>query len=313
MTATVVVRAPAESETADVARVVNAASRADHGVDDVTEAEVRRWFSLPHIDVERDVFLAEEDGRVTAYVDVGDEANRGEQFWLDLYLPPDASEAAGEALLAAAERRIAELADARPHDGDRRVVTWISSINERLAALLESAGFRRYRHSFRMAIDLAGALPEPRLPPGIELRPFTPAHERAVFEAMNEAFEDTWDHVPWDFDEWRHWSLARDDFDPSLWFVAWDGDEIAGAALCRPNESEPDMGWVSTLAVRRPWRGRGLGRALLVASFREFAARGFARVGLGVDADSITGANRLYESAGMRPIRRQDVYEKRLP
>ncbi len=163
-----------------------------------------------------------------------------------------------------------------------------------------------------MAIDLAGELPEPRLPDGLEVRTFAPGQERAVFDAVDEAFRDSWDHVPGVFEQWRHWALEHEAFDPELWWLAYDGGEIAGACLCRPYESEPDMGWVASLAVRRPWRRRGLARALLLRSFHEFRRRGFARVGLGVDADSLTGANRLYESAGMQPIRRVDMYEKRL-
>jgi mycothiol synthase len=310
VSATVVVRAPREGEAAEVARVINAASRAEYGVDDVNETEIRRWFSHPVIDVERDVFVADENGRPTAYADVGDEGNRGEQFWIDLRLPPDASQTAGEALLAAAERRVAERAAERPHDGGRRMIGWVSSTNERLGRLLQGAGFRLYRHSFRMSIDLGDALPEPRVPDGIEVRTFAAGEERATFEAVDEAFEDTWDHMPGIFEEWRHWAIERDDFDPTLWWLAWEGHEIAGACLCRPHETEADMGWVSSLGVRRPWRRRGLARALLALSFQEFKRRGFARVALGVDADSLTGANRLYESAGMRPIRRSDLYQK---
>jgi mycothiol synthase len=312
MTVTVVVRAPRASEAVDVARVVNAASRAEHGVDDANEAEIRRWFAHPHIDVEHDMFLAEEGGRPVAYADVGDESKRGEQFWIDLRLPPDASEAAAEALLAAAEQRIAELARERPA-AKRRAIAWVSSVNERLGALLRSAGFRVYRHSFRMALELGAPLPEPRYPEGVEVRTFADGDERAVFDALHEAFEDTWDYVPWVFEDWRHWAIERDDFDPTLCWVAREGDAIAGACLCRPHDAEPDMGWVASLGVRRDWRRKGLARALLLESFREFERRGFARVGLGVDAESLTGAHRLYESVGMRPIRRHDLYEKQLP
>ncbi|MBD0349195.1 MAG: GNAT family N-acetyltransferase, partial [Thermoleophilia bacterium] len=100
-------------------------------------------------------------------------------------------------------------------------------------------------------------------------------------------------------------------FDPALWFIAYDGDEIAGFSLCRPRESgDPDMGWVSVLGVRRPWRRRGLALALLRHSFVELHRRGKKRVGLGVDAENTTGALRLYERAGMHVDRRWDTWEK---
>jgi ribosomal protein S18 acetylase RimI-like enzyme len=74
------------------------------------------------------------------------------------------------------------------------------------------------------------------------------------------------------------------------------------------------MGWVDGLCVRRPWRKRGLGLALLLHSYGMFHERGKLRVGLGVDAENITGALRLYEKAGMHsdPNRTYVVYEKEL-
>jgi ribosomal protein S18 acetylase RimI-like enzyme len=310
VSATVVLRPPREDEAAEVARLVNAASRAEHGVDDVSEAEIARWFSQPQVDRERDMFLAQENGRPAAYADVSDSGERGEQFWIDLRLPPDASETAGDALLEAATRRALEVAAERRPEASPRLIADASSTNERAAEVLERAGFRRYRHVYRMAIDLGGDLPEPRFPPGLDVRTFVAGEGRAIFAAVDEAFEDTRDHVPGVFEEWRHWNLEHEAFDPGLWWLVHDAGEIAGLCLCRPYEAEPDLGWVATLAVRRPWRRRGIARALLLTAFHEFKRRGFARVGLGVDADSVTGAHVLYERAGMRPIRQTDVYER---
>ncbi|MDQ3823257.1 MAG: GNAT family N-acetyltransferase [Actinomycetota bacterium] len=299
-------------DPAEVARLVNAASRAEYGSDSYSEDEIRRWFSLPRLDVQRDMFVAEEAGRPVAYADVGDAGENGEQFWIDLCLPPDATDAAGEKLVEAATRRAREIAAGRRPEGDSRIIAGAASTNERAGRLLASAGFRLYRQSYRMAIDLDGDLPEPRFPDGIEVRTLQPGEERAVFDAVEEAFRDSWDHVPGVFEQWRHWLMEYESFDADLWWIARDGDEIAGFCLCRPHEGEPGTGWVSSLGVRRPWRRRGLARALLLRSFHEFARRGFSRVALGVDAESLTGANRLYESAGMRPIRETHMYEKTL-
>jgi mycothiol synthase len=310
VSAAVVIRPPGEDEVAEVTRLINAAARAEHGVDDASEREIAHWFSQPQVDRERDMFIAEEMGRPVAYADVSDTGETGEQFWIDLRLPPEASEAAGEALVEAATKRAVEVASERRRGQTSRIIGDAASTNLRAAALFERAGFRLYRHSYRMAIDLDGKIPEPQFPHGLDVRTFAAGEERAVFDAVNEAFADSYDHVPGVFDEWRHWTLESETFDPQLWWLVYDGNEIAALCLCRPWEAEPDMGWVASLAVRRPWRRRGIGRALLLTAFREFKRRGFARVGLGVDADSLTGADRLYESAGMRPIRRHDLYER---
>ena len=89
----------------------------------------------------------------------------------------------------------------------------------------------------------------------------------------------------------------QESFDPSLWFLALEGDEIAGITLCKTLAGE---GWVDVVGVRRPWRNRGLGLALLRHAFTEYHRRGTHKVGLSVDAESITGAPRLYGRAGMR-------------
>jgi mycothiol synthase len=312
MSATVTVRSPREDEAGAIARLINEASQGEFGVDDVSEDEIHRWFMQPELDVGSDVFVGEEAGQPAAYSDVSNIGNAFEQYWIDVRLPPRASTEVGAAVLSAAERRASEMAASAPEAKPGRLVAGVWSANERLGGVLERAGFRLYRHSFRMVIDLAAEPAAPSSPAGSAIRTFRTGEERAVFEAVDEAFRDSHDHVPGVFEEWQHWTFGRDDFDPSLWWLALDGDDIAGFCLCRPHETETDMGWVSSLGVRRPWRRRGIARALLLTSFHEFRRRGFARVGLGVDADSKTGANLLYESAGMRPVRRYDLYEKEL-
>jgi ribosomal protein S18 acetylase RimI-like enzyme len=105
--------------------------------------------------------------------------------------------------------------------------------------------------------------------------------------------------------------MMGEGFDPTLWFLAMDGDEIAGVSLCRPKSNDdPEMGYVSNLSVRRPWRKRGIGLALLQHSFGEFYRRGKRKAGLGVDAENLTGALRLYENAGMHIHLAFDLFEK---
>jgi ribosomal protein S18 acetylase RimI-like enzyme len=169
-----------------------------------------------------------------------------------------------------------------------------------------------------MVIELDSPPPAPDLVEGITMRPFVRYQEEpAVIRAVRDAFRDHWGYVEGPFEdelkESLYWMENDRYFDPSLWFLALDGDEIAGVSLCYPIRIEdPDMGWVSTLGVRRPWRRKGLGLALLRYSFGEFHRRGKRKVGLGVDADSLTGATRLYEKAGMHVHRQYASYEKEL-
>lgn len=132
-----------------------------------------------------------------------------------------------------------------------------------------------------------------------------------MYDAILDAFADHWDFVPTVYDEWEHFTVRSTDFDPALWFLAMEGDEIAGFSLCK-SERRPNTGHVGVLGVRLPWRNRGLGLALLLHSFHELRARGRPKADLGVDAENTTGAVRLYERAGMSVVRRSDSYERAL-
>lgn len=180
-----------------------------------------------------------------------------------------------------------------------------------LAGVLRERGYDLVRHFFVMEIDLREEPAAPVWPEGILVRPFEPGEERAVFDADMEAFQDHWDFFPVPFEQWRDYFFANSDFDPGLWFLAVEGDEIAGVVLCT-NERKPGTGFVNVLAVRRPWRRRGLGRALLLHAFRELRVRGRERAALNVDAENLTGAVGLYERAGMHVAHRDDSYRKAL-
>jgi ribosomal protein S18 acetylase RimI-like enzyme len=115
--------------------------------------------------------------------------------------------------------------------------------------------------------------------------------------------------VEWDYGWWHASLMEREGFDPRLWFLALDGEDIVGACLSRLQNGQ---GWVNQLAVRRPWRKRGLGLALLRQALQEFTKRQIHRVGLSVDASNPTGATRLYEKAGMSVVHQYILFEKEL-
>lgn len=192
------------------------------------------------------------------------------------------------------------------------------SADEGARHLLHEHGYAIVRHNLRMANQFDAALTPPTLPDGLIIRPFIPGQEkRGLIMAMREEFQDHWGHVETPFEEelqqWQHWMATSPTYDPSLVFVAMDGAEIAGNAICQEHWAEdPDAGWIYALGVRRPWRRLGVALALLQQCFVALHARGKHAAKLGVDADSLTGATRLYEKAGMHLERRYDVYEKEL-
>jgi len=276
---------------------VNALSQALYGEDEIDEDEIRFWLGTPDLLA----FVALVDGEVAGYGDLSD----GPVQWMDLRVPPGVgADGAAAGLIEALEGRAVA----------RKVRALVPSNDELLARLFGGRGYRVVRHSFRMYAGLDAPVERPAWPEGLRVRAFAPGDDDvAVYEAHQESFADQHEFRRLSFTEWRRHQY-REPFDPSLSFLAEEGGELAGICLCRPKwGNNPALGWVSALGVRRPWRRRGLGLALLLHAFGELQARGKRRVGLGVDGSNPTGAVRLYERAGMRVERRLDHCEKQLP
>jgi mycothiol synthase len=194
--------------------------------------------------------------------------------------------------------------------GSRKLKVGMFAENGAARALFGELGFHEARRYYHMRVVFDRPPELAALPDGIQLTAFRREDARAFHAAMNEAFDEEWGFVGLPFEEWERTRLGAPDTDTSLWFVARDHDEIAGCVRCDTNKY--GGGWIGMLGVRRPWRKRGVGLALLQQAFVEFHRRGAPHVGLGVDAENPTGATRLYEKAGMRLLTEDIVFEKEL-
>ena len=260
-------------------------------------------------DLQRDILIVTApDGSVAGYGWVGD--RRHVRIDVEGYVhPAHYGRGVGTTLVRRAEARGREHVPLAPPEAQVVVQNWINALNADARSLLEREGYAPVRYFWRMETELAEAPPVPVWPEGIELRPFVRGRdERAAYATVEEAFADHWGHVPRSYEEWAK-NRFGESFDPSLWFLAFDGGEPAGAALCGVSEG---IGWVNTLGVRRRWRQRGLGAALLRHTFGAFFERGTRRIALGVDAASPTGATRLYEGAGRKVAQQYATYRKEL-
>jgi mycothiol synthase len=304
------VRAAATGDLEAVANLISTCDIAEHGEPDYTLEDLRVDWQNPELNLKTDTWVvATPGGRVVGYGAMFNRENV--RLYVDAYVNPEfCGQGIGTYLARTGEARARQQVPEAPPGVRVSLFNPISNGNHAARALLEREGYTVARHFWRMHIDMDQAPPAAEWPAGISVRTFIPGQDdRAAFEAMQEAFRDHWGHVPWRFETWRQLMIKREDFDPSLWFLAMDGDEIAGGSLCFSYSRE---GWVDELGVRRPWRRQGLGLALLHHSFGEFYRRGQHRVALGVDSQSTTGATRLYQRAGMHIARQYDSYQKEL-
>lgn len=287
-------RPPREDEFEAMLELLNAHQLAAFGEADATAEDLRLWLTTPYVKVENDIRVLERDGRLIGYADVDSDRDDPPVWWCDVKVAPDADAGAVLPPLVA-------WLDERAVVGRLRV--WTSETDERIVGAFSALGFEPVRHSYRMEIDLVAEPRAPAWPDGITVRNATTAEHRSIHDAVVEVWRDTNDHYDESFEEWAHWNVERESYDPDLWFLAEAGGKLAGFAICRRDDVDHSAGYVGLLGVRRPWRRQGLGEALLLHSFTEFRRRGYTRAALGVDASSPTGATRLYERAGMRVYR----------
>lgn len=259
------------------------------------EHEVASWLRDPDLHHEH-LRVLEEDGRIVGYCDI---APRGDVLFVDLAAPDRWSD-----LLDWAEGQANEL-------GLKTVSLFVPHGHE-LEDVVGARGYEVRRESLNMEIAF-DALPDDGDFGELEVRTYGDDDRDALIAALNESFSDDpfWQEVtPARFAE-RF--VGRHDFDPTLWFLVWDGEELAGFALDYPTfGSHLELGHVNWLGVRKPWRRRGLAEALLRRSFRELYARGKTQTGLGVDAQNITGALRVYERVGMHATTRFGTWQRDL-
>jgi mycothiol synthase len=297
---------PTVADAERIAAVINARAAALGRETEESAAGVAGWFALPSLDPEADMRLVvAASGALEGYADVAGPEDGTPRAWGDLRVLPGHPEAL-ELLFSWAQAR----GSARAGIGGQ-VQFFVDERDVALRALLGAAGYVVVRSAFGMERPLDGDLEPPLRPSGIDVRPFDQGDAEAVHAAQDEAFADHWGYTPSSFEGWRAFNLGPD-ADTSLWRVAWDGSHIAGVCINAPRRGEDDsVGFVEVLAVRPPWRRRGLGEALLREAFAAFAERGKRSAGLGVDAENTTGAVSLYERVGMHVVRRSDTWERR--
>lgn len=287
------IRAATRDDLAAIAELFGSVEEAVNGRPSrLDAAAVDGW--LHTISFETNTWLFEEEGQFVAGAFAQCFGNRGNSA--GAVRPSAWGRGLGAELLDTMEGRLVE-------EGAQRTHSWTVTGDAAAVELFESHGYREVRRFWEMAIELEADTPEP----SVDVDRFREADAEAFHAALEESFADHWEHEPESFDKWWARQLRRENYDPSLWFVIRDGEEMAAVARC---EARPPVGWVGALGVRREWRGRGYGRALLQRCFREFRDRGFTRAALGVDASNATGATHLYESVGMHAEQENVVWEK---
>jgi ribosomal protein S18 acetylase RimI-like enzyme len=310
------------SDWAALAELQRLAAIADQD-DEIPSAENLRieLENRPAFVIARDLLIAEVDGQLVGEAN-GTATIRGEGYPVHMLwgrVHPDwRRRGIGRALFRWNERRARDRAAAEPELGGPTAVIggFATEFEPGYEALFESEGYRPFRYAFTMInrhVQVAEPIP---MPSGLEIRPVTPDQHRTIFAADDEAFLDHFEHRPATEADFIA-TFSQPDLDTSLWKIGWDGDQVAGGIMTTIWNSENEAlgvnrAWLESVFTRRPWRRRGLARALIGATLVELRERGIEEAMLGVDAENPTGALALYEGLGFEVKVRTKRYRKPL-
>jgi mycothiol synthase len=297
-----------ESDFPGMMQVIDAAAEADKTESGETLADLKHSYQhLTNSDPYQDLIIAEIDGEQIAYSRVEwwqeEEPNdRIYSHFVNLH-PAWRGQGIEEAIILWCEARLKEIAGNHPEDSQRFYQTYSNEFKLRFNAILELLSYTPERYFIEMSRPL-DELPEADLPLGIEARPVKQPDERKIWDASVEAFRDHWGFSEPKEEHYIDYTGSKY-FQPDLWQVAWDGDEVVGSVQ---NYIDHDYnqkhhrlrGWTENISTHRDYRKRGIAKALIVRSMHMHKQKGMKEVGLGVDTINPTGALKLYENLGYK-------------
>lgn len=315
-------RAPTMADVDRVVEILNVRSERFTGASLWTPARVRAWWEKPGFVLETDMRLVlDSDGAVAglAFVLANGEPYTQVECTVAVHPRHEDDDLIWDELgswslrradelgsRAAPGLRVAAISAARPDDPAR-------------SAALARAGFCAVRAESHMRVPLDAPVPAARWPVGVSVRPARLDDDLdSIVDSYLEAMRDHWGFVEPPRDHVRATFVSEIEsrcgpIDPTLWFLATAGGETVGIALCIHGlPDDPTGGYIYELCVRPAWRKQGIALALLHHAFAEFRRRGRTAAELDVDSQSLTGALRLYERAGMRAVEQSVTYEKEL-
>jgi len=287
---------------------------------DTVEDVANSYSHLANSDPYQDMLFAEINNEVIAY-------SRG--FWyqeengpriyntVGFLAPAWRRKGIGATMLTWIENHMRIIAESHSLLESGMLQNFTNGENVGLAAMLQKHGYKPIRYSVEMVRPDYENIPDFPLPDGLEVRPVLPEHYRVIWDAAEEAFRDHWGYSKSTEEEYEAWLGDKTVFQPELWQIAWDikTNQVAGQVRSFISSMENEKfsrqrGYTEFISVRRPWRKRGLARALIVRSLRILKEHGMAEAALGADAENTSGAIRVYKDCGFEVVKQNVIYRK---
>ncbi len=310
-----------EADFPEMLATIHAAKLGDGVERSESLADIRHNYAHMHnCDPFRDVLIAEVNGSMAAYSRVWwyiDETSKLRIYNSFGFVRPEwRHKGLGSAMLHYNQGLLRAIASDHPRDMERFFESGCADSEKEAEALLISDGYQAVRHGFSMVRPDLENIPDLPLPQGLEVRPVLPEHYRAIWDADQEAFRDHWGFAEGTEEDYLGW-ISHRLFQPDLWMVAWEGEQVTGQVKTYIDTQENAeyrrlRGYTEGISTRKPWRKRGLAHALIARSLALLKEKGMQEAALGVDTQNLCGALRVYEDMGFKVVRRQSVYRKKM-
>jgi len=308
------------SEIPAMTEVMNRSSAADRVDFALQPGDLEREFKhTPHFDPALDLMMVEAEGVLVGWARAGWRQMRNDlrTYRHSAHLLPEWRRSGiRRTMLRFCEDRLRHLARGHPASQKKMLESFARDGQSDWGDILAEEGYLPEWHVLEMLREDLDNVPDFPLPEGIDVRPVRPEHIRRIWDATREALldESTFSYENWGEEAFESYK-ASPRFQPHLWQIAWDGDEVVGGVQVFIDEAENRdksrrWGHTEEVTVRRPWRGRGIAKALLARSLKVVREQGMDAATLDVDSDNPSGAVKLYERLGYRKVRQFTFFRK---
>ncbi|MEN8242083.1 MAG: GNAT family N-acetyltransferase [Chloroflexota bacterium] len=309
-----------EADYPVMAELTNAANQVD-GDDYLASVEDIRsnYAHLERSDTDKDMLFVEFEGQAVGYGRCTWDVERNGDYLYKFFIkqhPDWRADGIPLAMIEFFQKRLIEISAKHPPEAPKYFHTWGQKGVKWHEEMMERLGINPVRHTISMLRPCSQPVEDHPLPEGIEVRPVASNDYRKVYDADVESFRDYWGKITPTEKEYQRF-LNQPTFDPSLWKVAWEGDQVVGMVLNYIDHSENKKfnrrrGYTEGISVRHPWRRQGIARSLLTQSIRMFQEIGMDETSLGVYDDNHNGPKELYQSVGYQETRRCVIYRAQI-
>lgn len=276
--------------------------------------EVAEYFESSTLDAARDTIVGTDpDGVMRAFALVmtfGGDTSLVRAIHVGGVHPEWRRRGVGTALVAWANGRARQLIATSGKDVPARIAVYLDEAMTADERVFRAAGYTPIRYYSELKRPLDDSVAPVELGPEVRIEAW-PDDDEPVRLAHNEAFADHWGSQPRSAEDW---SSQRAMFAPQWSFVAVGvaTGEVVGYVETGKYEHDWEIagyssGYIHLLGVLRPWRGRGIAKALLAATMLAQRADGIEFAEIGVDTANPTGAHGLYTALGFTPFRAETM------